>query len=149
MYLEEEPVQCQFSVYDTGLFTAEEIQEVYSILQTEPKPVSPKSGSEVTTRFNYSLEEKKKRRMMSNRESARRSRLKKKKQLENLTDQGNRLSVENRALKNRLGLMMNQYYLMERENELLRTESLALWTTLANLYQNIVAMQMQMQMPPQ
>ncbi|MCI30018.1 ocs element-binding factor 1-like, partial [Trifolium medium] len=43
-------------------------------------------------------DERKRKRMLSNRESARRSRMKKQKQLEDLSDEANRLQIENKKL---------------------------------------------------
>ncbi|XVF39774.1 hypothetical protein PTKIN_Ptkin01aG0059500 [Pterospermum kingtungense] len=143
MFFGEEDVQAQLPVYETG-FTAEELEELLSFLESD-EPVSPNSGSEGSIgRALYTADERKQRRMISNRESARRSRMRKKRQLENLTDQVNRLNIENQQLKNRLSLAINQWHVLWRENEQLRSESDALWAKLLDLYWSVAAMQ-----PPQ
>ncbi|XWS21312.1 hypothetical protein CRYUN_Cryun30bG0045000 [Craigia yunnanensis] len=81
--------------------------------------------------------------MISNRESARRSRWRKKRHLENLTDEVNQLNIENQQLKNRLSLVINQCHVVWRENEQLRSESIALWAKLLDLNWNLAAMQSQ------
>ncbi|KAJ4701582.1 Basic-leucine zipper transcription factor [Melia azedarach] len=138
MFFEEAGgVQFHWPVPETG-FTASEIQEVLSLLQSEDS-VGQNSGSE--DRAVYTVDERKQRRMISNRESARRSRWRKKRHLENLTEQVNRLRAENRELKNRLNIVLNQCNVVGRENDRLTTEYVALWTRLADLYQIIGAMQ--------
>ncbi|KAL4273244.1 hypothetical protein GQ457_13G009250 [Hibiscus cannabinus] len=132
MFLAEEAVQFQFPVHQTG-FTPEELQELLSFFESE-EPVSSNSGSEGSSRAVYSPDERKQRRKISNRESARRSRWRKKRHLENLTDQVNRLNIEKRRLKNRLSLVTNQCHVAWLENERLRSESDALWAKLLDLY---------------
>ncbi|KAB1670270.1 hypothetical protein ES319_1Z183800v1 [Gossypium barbadense] len=106
MFLSQEADQFQLPVNETG-FTREELEELLSFLESN-EPVSPNSGSEGSTRAVYSPDERKKRRMKSNRESARRSRWRKRMHLENITDEVNRLSVENQQLKNRLSTVINR-----------------------------------------
>ncbi|MCE3051540.1 hypothetical protein HAX54_050107 [Datura stramonium] len=72
------------------------------------------------------ISEKKRKRMISNRESARRSRMRKQTHLENLRNQSNRLKVENRDLTNRVQLVTGHCQLVEKHNEMLRTESILL-----------------------
>ncbi|XVF36453.1 hypothetical protein REPUB_Repub19eG0059900 [Reevesia pubescens] len=135
MFLAEDVVQ------ETD-FTPEELEELLSFLESD-EPVSPNSGSEGSIRAVYSPDERKQRRMISNRESARRSRLRKKMHLEEITDQVNRLNIENQQLKNRLSLVINQCHVVWRENEQLRSESVALWAKLLDLYWTLAAMQTQ------
>ncbi|XVE95055.1 hypothetical protein REPUB_Repub02eG0063600 [Reevesia pubescens] len=134
MFLVEEAVQVQLPVHETS-FTPEELEELLSFLESD-EPVSPNfgSGSKGSTRAVYSPNERKKRRKISNRESARRSRWRKKRHVENLTDQVNRLNIENQQLKNRLSLVINQCHVAWRENEQLRSESIALSAKLLDLY---------------
>ncbi|XP_039055338.1 basic leucine zipper 4-like [Hibiscus syriacus] len=139
MFLAEEAVQFPLPVPETG-FSPEELRELLSFFESE-EPISLNSGSESSSRVVYSPDERKQRRKISNRESARRSRLRKKRHLENLTDQVNRLNVENRQLKNRLSLVINQYHVVWVENEVLRSESEALWAKLMDLYWTSPAMQ--------
>ncbi|XWS14819.1 hypothetical protein CRYUN_Cryun35bG0041300 [Craigia yunnanensis] len=141
MFLAEEAVQVQFPVHETG-FTPEELKELLSFLESN-EPVSPNSGSEGSSRALYSMDERKQRRMISNRESARRSRWRKKRHLENLTDEVNRLNIENQQLKNQLSLVIYQCHVVWRENEELRSESVALWAKLLDLYWTLAAMQSQ------
>ncbi|GLT41222.1 hypothetical protein SLA2020_153030 [Shorea laevis] len=104
--------------------------------------VSPNSGSEEgSSRAVYSPDERKERRKISNRESARRSRWRKKRYLENLTDEVNRLSLVNQKLKNELGLIINHCNALWRENDELKSESIALSAELSNLCSILAAMQ--------
>ncbi|KAF9668453.1 hypothetical protein SADUNF_Sadunf14G0005200 [Salix dunnii] len=119
-------------------FTANEIQELPSLLQ--PPSPSQNSGSWGSSQAVYSADEKKRRRKESNRESARRSRWRKKKYLENLTQQLNRLKIENRELQNRLGSIINQSHALWRENDHLMSESMALKARLSGLRHLLVAM---------
>lgn len=135
-FSEEEDVQFQYPVFETGLTTTE-MEELLSLFQPGNSG-SPNSGSEEyshlrSDRAIYSVDERKYRRMLSNRESARRSRWRKKRHLENLTSQVNRLRLENRNLKNRLGLVAHQCHVAWTENDGLRSESLALWARLSDL----------------
>lgn len=133
---EEAAAQFQLPVLETR-FTADDIQEWLSDLFQ-----SNSGSSEGSTRAVYSDDERKKRRMISNRESARRSRWRKKKQLEDLTEELNRSAVENQVLKNELNIVLNQCYLLWRENEQLTSEYVALRTRLSNLYRILGSMQM-------
>ncbi|XP_062023896.1 basic leucine zipper 4 [Rosa rugosa] len=139
----EEAVEFQCPVQETGLTAT--IEELMSLLQegnSNSNSGSPNSGSEGSNgRGVYSLDERKRRRMTSNRESARRSRWRKKRHLEDFTEEANRLKMENRELKNRLGLVAQKCYVTWRENERLESESLALWARLSDLNQVLVAMQ--------
>ena len=141
MFLAEEEVQVQLPVHET-VFTPEELEELLSFFESD-EPVSPNSGSEGSSRALYSVDERKKRRMVSNRESARRSRVRKKRHLENLTDQVNQLNIENQQLKNRLSLVINHCHVVWLENEQLRSESVALSARLLDLYWTLAAMQSQ------
>ncbi|XP_057533235.1 basic leucine zipper 4 [Amaranthus tricolor] len=78
--------------------------------------------------------ERKIRRMLSNRLSARRSRLRKKKHLENMRVELNRLKVLNRNLKNRLNLFTYHRYIVSKENERLCCELILLKQRLSHLY---------------
>lgn len=133
MFCSEEAVQFQYG----PVFEADEVEELLSLL----RPSSNNSGSEGSGRAVYSVDERKRRRMISNRESARRSRWRKKRHLENLTDQVNRLKVENRDLKNRLGLLVQQCHVAWRENDRLSSEFLALQSRLSDLCSILVTMQ--------
>lgn len=126
-----EPVEFQFS--------ADEIHELLNLFQN---PCTFSSGSE-TNRSVYSVEERKHRRMISNRESARRSRQRKKRQLENLTAEMNRLEGENRELKQCMALATNQCQVVMRETQRLRSEYINLQTRLSSLYEMLVSMQLQ------
>lgn len=132
---EEAAAQFQLPVLETG-FTADDIQEWLSDLFQ-----SNSGSSEGSTRAVYSDDERKKRRMISNRESARRSRWRKKKQLEDLNEELNRSAVENQVLKKELNILLNQCYLLWRENEQLTSEYVALRTRLSNLYRILGSMQ--------
>ncbi|KAF3447468.1 hypothetical protein FNV43_RR12654 [Rhamnella rubrinervis] len=135
-FSEEEEVQFQYPVFETGL-TTNEIEELLSLFQPGNSG-SPNSGSEEhshsrSDRAIYSVDERKYRRMLSNRESARRSRWRKKRHLENLTSQVNRLRLENRNLKDRLALVAHQCHVAWAENDRLRSEYLTLWARLSDL----------------
>ncbi|KAK2660098.1 hypothetical protein Ddye_006631 [Dipteronia dyeriana] len=126
---------------ETGFnLTTDEIEELLSIFQTGDDTssviMSPNSGSEGSNRgVVYSVDERKKRRMLSNRESARRSRWRKKRHLENMTEQVKQLKVENRELKNQYSFILNQCHLLWTENELLTSEYVALCARLSHLCQ--------------
>ncbi|XP_054792296.1 basic leucine zipper 4 [Prosopis cineraria] len=115
------------------MLTPSEVQELLSLVQAKD-PASPSSGSQSSSRAVYSLDERKRRRMQSNRESARRSRWRKKRHLENLTNQVNRLKFENQQLKNQLGFTLHQHLIVSLENAQLRSESEILTTRLSHLY---------------
>ncbi|KAK4366359.1 hypothetical protein RND71_014239 [Anisodus tanguticus] len=89
---------------------------------------SPNSVSD-----DLAINERKRKRMISNCESARRSRMRKQKHLENLRNQGNRLKVENRDLTNRVHLVTGHCQLVQRNNDMLRTESILLQQRLENI----------------
>ncbi|OMO50946.1 hypothetical protein CCACVL1_30127 [Corchorus capsularis] len=144
MFIGEEAVQFEKPVhFETG-FTPEELEELLSFLESnEPASPNNSAGSDGSSRAIYTADERKQRRMISNRESARRSRWRKKRHMENLTDEVNRLNIENQQLKNRLSLVMNQCHVVWRENQQLRSESEALWGKLLDLYWTLAAMQSQ------
>lgn len=136
MQFAEEVVQLNqfpFPVYETH----DELRSLLELVEL----VSPNSGSEGSSRAVYSPDEKKQRRKRLNRESARRSRWRKKRHLENLTDEMNRLSLANQRLKNELGLIINQCNALWRENDQLRCESIALSAKFSNLCGILAAMQ--------
>ncbi|XP_022774116.1 G-box-binding factor 1-like [Durio zibethinus] len=64
------------------------------------------------------IDERKRRRMMPNRESARRSRMRKQKHLENLRNEVNRFSIENRELTNRLRFVWYHCHRVRKDNSL-------------------------------
>ncbi|MCD9639180.1 hypothetical protein HAX54_023556 [Datura stramonium] len=128
----EDPVRYH-PVLEDAVLSPSDIHEILSLLQTE-LPAQSTSGSE-TTRLGFSLEERKRRRKISNRESARRSRFRKKKHLNNLTDQVNQLKVENRELKNRLCVATHHCQAAQSETDRLILESIVLQQQLAGLCQ--------------
>ncbi|KAL1353587.1 hypothetical protein HN51_017505 [Arachis hypogaea] len=130
--------EVQFLCHGEAMFTPTELEELFSLIN-QPEffdPASPSSfGSRGSNRAVYSTHERKIRRKQSNRESARRSRWRKKRHLENLTNQLNRLKAENRELKNRLGLATQHNMLLSFENEHLKFESTNLRAKLLDAYQ--------------
>lgn len=66
--------------------------------------------------------ERKRRRMDSNRESARRSRMRKRKQLEDLTAEVDRLKASRNAALTALATVNQHYMAVEAENSVLRTQ---------------------------
>lgn len=122
------------------MFSAEELNELLSFFESN-EAVSSNSSSENSSRAIYSPYERQQRRKISNRESAKRSRWRKKRQLENLTNQVNWLNIENRRLKNRLHVVINQCHVVLGENEQLRSESFALCAKLLDLYRTLAPMQ--------
>ncbi|KAK4434334.1 Basic leucine zipper 4 [Sesamum alatum] len=136
----ENPVHYPLPVLEHAL-TPNEINDLFSMLQSQPS-INSTSSSE-TNRSLYSLEERKRRRMISNRESARRSRWRKKKHIENLTSEANRLNIENRELKNRLCMMAHDCHLVQRDSNRLLCESIYLQQKLTGLNQ-ILASAMQL-----
>ncbi|KAK3231195.1 hypothetical protein Dsin_003076 [Dipteronia sinensis] len=138
MFFSEED---QLPIFETGLnLTTDEIEELLSMFETGDDTssviTSPNSSSEGLNRgVVYSVDEKKKRRMLSNRESARRSRWRKKRHLENVTEQVKQLKVENRELKNQNSFILNKCHLVWTENERLMSEYVALCARLSHLCQ--------------
>ncbi|XP_010544009.1 PREDICTED: bZIP transcription factor 2 [Tarenaya hassleriana] len=133
----------QERVYDPSAgteITCDKFEELLAILQSE-EPLSTNSGSGEINRKVQPVDERKRRRMISNRESAKRSRLRKKRWLENLTEEVNRLSFENRELKNRLDIVLRYGNDVSRENNRLKTESVCLKIRLLKLYRVLINMQ--------
>ncbi|XP_038886081.1 basic leucine zipper 4 [Benincasa hispida] len=120
-------------------FTATEIEELLSLFLANDGPPSPGSDSQGSMRTND--DERKLRRMISNRESARRSRWRKKRHLEDLTNEVNRLMVQNRELKDRLGRVLNHRHMVLRENDWLWMESVGLRARLSDLCRILAVMQ--------
>ncbi|XP_050266351.1 basic leucine zipper 4-like [Quercus robur] len=146
VFFSQEPVQFQCPVPEETRFTPDELQEILSLLESsggDSVSLSPNSGSEGSSRAVYNDNERRLRRMISNRESARRSRWRKKKHVENLSSQMNRLELENQELKKRLGSALRQCHVVWGENERLRFESVALQARLSNLYRILFTMQAQ------
>lgn len=139
----ENPVHYPLPILEHTL-TPNEIHDLFSLLQSQPS-IHSTSSSE-TNRSIYSVEERKRRRMISNRESARRSRWRKKQHLENLTNEANRLNLENRELKNRLCMIAHDCHLVQRDSNRLLSESIYLQHKLTGLNQ-ILASTMQLQLP--
>ncbi|CDP01018.1 unnamed protein product [Coffea canephora] len=151
----EEPVHFHFPPVLEDPFTCSDLHDLVSLIQSgfpthansgsettrNGMPSNSTSGSE-TNRSVYSVEERKRRRMISNRDSARRSRLRKKKQLEELTNQMNQLKLENTELKNQLCLVSHQYRAVQMDSTRLMAESIDLRQKLANLNQILVNMQL-------
>lgn len=134
----EDPVHYHLPVLE-DILSPSDIHEILSLLQNE-LPVQSTSGSE-TNRSVFSFEEKKRRRKKSNRESARRSRLRKKMHLDNMTEQVNRLKVENRQLKNRLCIATHHCQAAQSETNRLILEKIVLQQRLAGLCQILNPMQ--------
>ncbi|GAA0166014.1 hypothetical protein Leryth_015199 [Lithospermum erythrorhizon] len=127
----EEHVPSHFPCFEEA-FSLDDIQELLSFVQ-EDFPVQSTSGSETN---------RKRKRMISNRESARRSRWRKKRQLEDLTNEANQLKAQNRELKNRLSSVSFEYFMVQSDSSRLFTESIELKQKLAGLYQILSAMQL-------
>ncbi|XP_004141411.1 basic leucine zipper 4 [Cucumis sativus] len=120
-------------------FTSAEIQELWSLLED---PARSNSGSQDSFQaISLIDEERRRKRMISNRESARRSRLRKKRHLENLAIQTDRLKMKNQELKRQLNLVVNRCYMVRRQNEGLWSEFVALHARLSDLYRISVPMQ--------
>lgn len=127
------------------LFSPDEINDLLSFINYNPTTTSTTttlSSSSDTNRSVYSLEERKHRRMISNRESARRSRQRKKRHLEKLVAEMNRLKGENRELKEQLCLATYRSHVVTAETELLRSEYINLQTRLFRLYPSLMSMQL-------
>ncbi|KAL4566161.1 hypothetical protein LXL04_030271 [Taraxacum kok-saghyz] len=114
--------------------TTTEIHDILSLLR-------PDHHSAIDS--GTSSNEPKRVRMISNRESAKRSRQRKKRHLEELTDQLNHLRHQNQDLKNRLTWFMYQCPTLLRENHRLESECVHLRSKLSNLCQLLVNMQLQ------
>ncbi|XP_022977131.1 basic leucine zipper 4-like [Cucurbita maxima] len=137
-YSEEEAVRFRRPVQESG-FTPAEIQELWSLLED---PARSNSGSQDSSRAVSLIDdERRRRRRISNRESARRLRLRKKRHLENLGVQTDRLKVKNQELKSQLNLVLNRYCMVRRQNERLWSEFVALHARLSDLYRISVPMQ--------
>ncbi|KAH0688903.1 hypothetical protein KY289_016261 [Solanum tuberosum] len=140
----------------TSIFPEPGVESVFSPMQSPtPEPVishdsgsgSDKSKPESPNDSpNLSINERKRKRMISNRESARRSRMRKQTHLENLRNQSNRLKIENRDLTNRIQLIIGHYQLVERNNEMLRAESVLLRQRLEGIRDILITRQLQQQL---
>ena len=108
-------------------FTPNEIDELFSYFQPEPSSMQSISTSTLAKQGYTVVEEKKRKRRVSNQESAKRSRFRKKQHLENINIEVNRYKVENRELKNRVGMLTQKCHLIENESNRLfmRIHSLA------------------------
>ncbi|KAL7085341.1 hypothetical protein ACP275_14G276700 [Erythranthe tilingii] len=124
--------------------TPNEIHKLFSLVleseqqqqQQQQQPSSNRSSSSSeTNRSIYTVEERKHRRMASNRESARRSRRRKKTHVENITNEVNRLKIENRELKNMLCVLSHDCHLVQSDSDRLLSESIYLQHKLAGLHQ--------------
>ena len=137
MLISSEPVHFHCPTLEAGL----NLDDLLSIFHSQNRDSlgSPSgSGSEEgSSRAVYSVAERKRRRMISNRESARRSRWRKKRHLENLTAELNRLNQLNRSLKSRLELAARHCHVAWTENDRLSLEFLALRSTLSELHRNL------------
>lgn len=80
------------------------------------------------------IAQKKRKRKISNRESARRSRMRKQEHLDDLTAQVNQLRKENSQISTYLTLTTQQYFAMEAENSVQRTQVMELSNRLQSLY---------------
>ncbi|GAB4852396.1 hypothetical protein Ancab_016588 [Ancistrocladus abbreviatus] len=139
-----DPAQFQVPVLEGFFgFSPNDLDELLSFFDDGHELVNSNSGSEDRNRVVCEIDERKLRRMISNRESARRSRWRKKRHLENLTNRVNRLKVENREFKNRLGLVTYQTRVVKRDNDRLRVESILLRERLSGLHQILERMQQQ------
>lgn len=108
-----------------------EIHQLLCLLESEPT-VHSTSSSE-TNRSVFSTEERRHRRMISNRLSARRSRWKKKKHLEGVMNEANRLKLENWEMENKLSVLAHHCYLVQQDSNRLLSESIYLQHKLACL----------------
>lgn len=143
----DNPVQLHPALDACFSFTQNDLNEVLSYFEPNPDSGLNDSNLDPSEEVNNSTNnddnnnnsERKLRRMMSNRLSARRSRLRKKRHLENLTAQADRLKVQNREMKTRLELVRCQCYVVRRENERLTCESMLLKQRLSDLYQSLLA----------
>lgn len=101
----------------------------------------PNSGPD-----DLAINERKRKRMISNRESARRSRMRKQTHLENMRNQANRFKIENQDLTNRMQLVTGHCQIVDRNNEMLRTESILLRQRLEGIREILFARQLQQQL---
>ncbi|XP_074588506.1 bZIP transcription factor 44-like [Curcuma longa] len=79
------------------------------------------------------MDKTKQKRKLSNRESARRSRMRKQKHLDDLTAQVNQIRKENSQALTQLTLTTQQYFVVEAENSVLRTQLMELTSRLQSL----------------
>ncbi|XP_004494422.1 bZIP transcription factor 53 [Cicer arietinum] len=75
---------------------------------------------------NGTIDERKRKRMISNRESARRSRMRKQKQLEDLSDEVNKLRIENNKLLEDIKIKEEACIENEATNGVLRAQTMEL-----------------------
>lgn len=145
MSLYGEPVDFHCPVLEETRFTKDELEELFSFIESGDSVVSPNSSSEGSSRAVSSTESERKleQRKISNRNSARRSRLRKKKHLEDLKDQVNRSRTHNVELKNRLGSALHLCHVVRSQNEMLRSEYMALSSRLSDLDMILFTMQSQ------
>ncbi|KAJ8453340.1 hypothetical protein Cgig2_008224 [Carnegiea gigantea] len=148
MMCSDNPVQLHPAFDGCFTFTQTDLNEVLSYFEPNPDsglndsnrdPSEEVNNTSNNNDDNNSNRERKLRRMISNRLSARRSRLRKRRHLENLTAQADRLKVQNREMKTRLELVRCQCYVVRRENERLRCESVLLKQRLSDLQQSLLA----------
>ncbi|KAL8096261.1 hypothetical protein AgCh_037282 [Apium graveolens] len=127
-------------------FSPDEINDLLSLINYYPTTTSTTattlSSSSDTNKSVYSVEERKHRRMISNRESARRSRQRRKRHLEKLVMEMNRLKCENRELKEQLCLASYHSHVVMLETELLKSEYFNLETRLSCLYPSLMSLQL-------
>ncbi|XP_023002896.1 basic leucine zipper 4-like [Cucurbita maxima] len=134
----EQHVGFQSEVPDNHGFTATEIQELLSLFLLNDGPPSPTSDSQASN--PTTTDQRKLRRMLSNRESARRSRWRKKRHLEDLNNEVNRLMTQNRDLKDRLGRVLNRRHMVLRQNDWLWMEFVGLRSRLSDLCRILATM---------
>lgn len=151
MMCSDNPVQLHPAFDGCFSFTQNDLNEFLSYFEPNPdsglndsnrdpsEEVNNTSNNNDDDNNNNNNSERKLRRMISNRLSARRSRLRKKRHLENLMAQSDRLKVQNREMKTRLELARCQCYVVRRENERLRCESVLLKQRLYDLDQSLLA----------
>ncbi|KAG7020617.1 Basic leucine zipper 4, partial [Cucurbita argyrosperma subsp. argyrosperma] len=130
----EQHVGFQSEVPDNHAFTATEIQELLSLFLLNHATSDSQPSNPTTT------DPRKLRRMLSNRESARRSRWRKKRHLEDLNNEVNRLMTQNRDLKDRLARVLNRRHVVLRQNDCLWMESVGLRSRLSDLCRILTAM---------
>ncbi|KAG2317089.1 hypothetical protein Bca4012_067987 [Brassica carinata] len=122
--------------FDDATITGDEITEILAFLQSDELN-NPSGSSELLE----PVDERKRRRTMSNRESAKRSRLKKKRRVENLTEEVNRLKIKNQGLNYQLTNTLSCGNVISRDNNQLKNESIFLEIRLLELYRLLVAIQ--------